>query len=175
MSYNDISKAVGDIREQVNNVVIYEDIYKKKALIKEGKKFNMLGVNKEEEIHLGSALKENFEILTNRDDLDYYIDTIKDCFEISCYILYDRQILKEVIDKQKNYEIDYVVDFFVYVLRMFIKRYSATPILTKSQCTDIKELCRKILSVRKPSPYYEDIINRSSARDIIEQLKVIAK
>lgn len=154
-----------------NNIVNYYDAYIKKN----NKKFIFdLGTTNNNEIEgFKSCLYASFNTVNNKEFVNNNPALIRECFEIGCYILYDRQILDEVIEKQKHYDTDYVADFLKYVLRIFLKRYDKNFVLTKNQCQDIKKLCLKLLSVNS---FYKEcnLIYKISAKDIVDMLKGIA-
>lgn len=160
----DISKSCSYI---AHNNVIHYDFYKR------NRTFNLFNIEQIEIEEFRENLKDCFEILIDKERSKDFPDIIKKCFEISCYILYDRQILDEVIEKQKNYEIEYIVDFFRYVLRIFFRRYGNMPMLTKSQCDDVRNLCEKILSINNCEKKYSYIIHKLSAKDIVRYLQTI--
>lgn len=159
-----------DRNDEKGKVIKYENIQKRKEKIV----FNLLGINDNDTKNLKESIMACFEIIKNKDAIVTHTDTIKECFEISCYILYDRQIMYEVICKQKAFGIDYVADFLRYILRVFVRRYNESPILTKNQCTDIKSFCKCMLKINNSIAQHCDTIDKISSKEIVELLKVIA-
>lgn len=151
-------------------IIKYENIQKRK----EKMAFNLLGVNEIDVLSLSESIMDCFGIVKDRDLIETHTDTIKECFEISCYILYDRQIMYDVICKQKDFGVDYVADFLRYMLRIFVKRFNESPILTKNQCVDIKNLCKCILKINNSISRHLYTIEKISSKEIVEFLRIIA-
>lgn len=154
-------------------IIFYDDIYKFKKTNSEYRAFDLIKMDEDKISKLKESLFEGLSLVARKDYAVQYPDTVRNCFEISCYILYDRQIMKEVIERQKNYEPDYVVDFFKYVLRIFFRKYKDNPILSRNQCIDIKELCKNILKASNSFEDNSEILNKCSAKDIVEFLYTI--
>lgn len=145
-------------------------IYYNNLIMKRNKYYNMLNITDKELYEFNQYLKSNFEIIMNKDSAGKYTDTLYNCFEYSCYILYDREISKEVIDRQKTYGDEYVIDFLKYILRMFFKRYDESYVLSKEQSSDIKNLCRELFLINK-SEYFDKLVFKLSGKEIIECIK----
>lgn len=156
-------------KNKLNNVINYFDVLQKNSRYI----YDPSVMQNGSATRLENCLKDSFVLVNNKDFIKDNPEFIKECFEISCYILYDRQILNEVIEKQKKYETDYIADFLKYILRIFLKRYDNETILTKNQCYDIRKLCSKLLANSK---YYNEcnLINRISAKEIVGILRNIA-
>lgn len=157
-------------KNKKGKIIKYENIQKRK----EKMVFNLLGVNENDALMLRESIIACFEVIKNKNVIESHTEIIKECFEISCYILYDRQIMYEVICKQKDFGVDYVVDFLRYILRIFVRRYNESPILTKNQCIDIKSLCKCILKINNSETQHWNTIEKISSKEIVEFLKVIA-
>lgn len=153
-----------------NAVIKFENLRYARDENKNKKVINILGINEYNTEELRKNLTKGMDILLNKYDAKKHSNIIKECFELSCYILYDRQIMDEIIEKQKKFEIDYIVDFFRYILKMFFRRYDEEYILTKNQCIDIKKLCLNILKVTDYNEKYVELVRRNSSRELIKYL-----
>ena len=136
-------------------------------------KNNVYFINGKELDGIIGGIKQGLSLLIDKKKSEENIEDIKKCFELGCSILYDRKILDEVIEKQKQYDSDYVVDFFRYVLRIFLKRYESSIILTKNQCIDIKSLCKILLLYGSKNESDLKTLRRVSAKEIVESIKCV--